>query len=138
MSGGWVIVVVCDQHRRDHIVTHYHRLPGAGWEEFQPPTAGAARQSSVTVGAITMPPRPRSDVKFIVDDAEVNPRHVGPDGVERLRKVYPNRCDRCGANLPRRAEKLDALLDALARAGVLRVTLRELAAVARRLDTPGQ
>ena len=63
-----------------------------------------------------------------------------PEPLPVDRDVYPNRCDRCAANQPRRKENMDPLLDLLTSIGRDQVTLRELAAIAREYDerTPTQ
>lgn len=141
---GLFVRVVCDQHRRLHRVTDFHKLSGK-WEEWRPADAAgkrAARTDPLALGGEPFAPSGDPSEVPLMDDSPIDFVALAHANPSEVRSVFPNRCNRCGANLPRRAAKMGPLLDMLAAAGRKTVTLRELAALAREVaarearDTP--
>lgn len=156
------VVVFCDQHRKRRVVARYLYLDDR-WVEYRQQTAAQRRNppdpDTVTAeiaahldepftsagelsqvlleGRARVALRPTGDSRpghhVASNEMDIAP-HIRMGATARA--VFPNRCDRCQANYPRRAESMAVLLDLISDAGQRAVSLRQLAAVGRKVDTP--
>lgn len=134
----------CGQHKRRHWVTEYARLghsagrqspgvpvldplptPGAGWPvdtwvELRPRATARQRDRNRDALAEAEGSGTAGRLRALALASQPNPREHDPavraaDEPFPDRATFPNRCDRCGFSVPRRAENLAPLLDGFER-----------------------
>ncbi len=161
-SGRVIIGIYCGAHRKPHWITAFHLRDEGSWEEL--PAASASRRreqkewlaehrpSEVEgVGFYTTGGNPPGGDRATMvwlngDEVWESPffRDMPTDELmigdfrdldfSAVRSVYPNRCTRCGASVPRRRERMMPLLDLVVATSRTRVSLMELQAIAAEWD----